>query len=230
MYNAPDDVAAAPILPTEETVSFTLRFVIQSQFQRIRITAKQTNLQIASGIFAIIMGVMGAFSAAFKYSEAVMNACKARRRAAKRKTLGVGGKARRQSEMARKITRGHGVAGMEGRVTVTMPGGVPVDGASGTFEGSNPLTRKVRQQSIVAEWTPRGGLPSVSQGPSQPEDHRVTAPMRECEPPEATGISPKEVEEPEEGEHHALASGHTMSVLQWTPNPVRRPGEAHSRA
>jgi hypothetical protein len=84
MYNAPGS-GPATVLPTLEPVSFTLRFVIQPQFQRIRITAKQTNLQIASGIFAIIMGVMGGFSAAFKYSEAIVNKIAKRKAGAKRK-------------------------------------------------------------------------------------------------------------------------------------------------
>jgi hypothetical protein len=198
MYNAPDDVAEAPILPTEETVSFTIHFVIQSQFQRIRITAKQTNLQIASGIFAIIMGVMGAFSAVFKYSEAMMNACMARRRTAKLDKLATGGKRRCGTDHP----------GSAGRVTVTMPGGVGDASAQGIFEGSNPLTRKVRQQSIVEEWG--GSLPSTSQKLS-----RGLVPSREA------GL--------EEQEHDALSSIHTISALQWKPNPMRAPAVPHDQ-
>jgi hypothetical protein len=58
-------------IPALEPVSFTLRLAADAQYQRIVVTAKQSNLQILSGIFAIIMGLLGSFQGAFKFIEKI---------------------------------------------------------------------------------------------------------------------------------------------------------------
>jgi hypothetical protein len=63
--------ATPAFIPALEPVSFTLRLAADAQYQRIVVTAKQSNLQILSGIFAIIMGLLGSFQGAFKFIEKI---------------------------------------------------------------------------------------------------------------------------------------------------------------
>jgi hypothetical protein len=158
LYNAPG-TGPATILPTLEPVSFTLRFVIQPQFQRIRITAKQTNLQIASGIFAIIMGVMGGFSAAFKYSEAIVN------KIAKRKA---GGKGKGQSEGAREPP-GVFAGSNPMRTTDTTCSTATEPKAQGTIPSAADATKKATASASATQSS--GGMDSAEEhGDSGHED------------------------------------------------------------